>query len=342
MEKKILYNKTTLQERKRQMKRCAALLLCLLLCAGLFFGCEKQSAVPLRVGETAFSKGVFAYILNETMKGAPESAAREDVLASAARACAVYAALEEQLRTLSVKLPAEQKQQAAQRTRGLWQYFSAHYRALGMEKSDLTTVCTWEAAKQALALHLYGEGGKEEVSQKKLRTWFGETYAGYRGFSESLFKTNAKGETVPLSDAEKKELTAQLEALRLRAQNGETLDALYKEYSKAKGLLITTDMEVTELKKGDPTVNEAFFEKVRALKKNKIAVLENGSALVLLQRIDLLAKDTPYFDAAKDDVLLAKKLPAVEEALQTKAQTMDAQTDARLCAEIYERVKATR
>ena len=184
--------------------------------------------------------------------------------------------------------------------------------------------------------------GEQEISQKKLQTWFGETYAGYRGFSESLSKTNAKGETVPLSDSEKTELKAQFDALRQRAQSGETLDTLYKEYSKSKGLLVTTDIEVTELKQSDPTVRASFFEDVRALKKNETAVLENGDTLVLLQRIDLLEKDTPYFDAARDDVLLAKKLPDVEKALQTQAQTMDAQTDARVCAEVYERVKATR
>lgn len=323
------------------MKRGIALLLAAAL-ALLLCGCEKESAATLQIGETAFSEGVYAYVLHQVLRNADENATREELQQKAAEECAVYAALEARLQTEGVKLSAPHKSEAAARTRGLWQFFSAHYRALGVEKPDLTRLMTWEAAKKALTEHIYGEGGKHEVSESKLKTLFTETYAGYLGFSEALNKANARGETAPLSETEQAALRKALGELQQRAQKGESLNSLYREYSKNKGLPVTTDLEVTVIRQGDPTVRSDFFEKVHGLKTNETAVLEDGTRLVLLQKIDLLEEDAPYFAAARDDVLLAEKLPAVEKELCEQADASGAVFDEAVCSRIFARIRNVR
>ena len=118
------------------------------------------------------------------------------------------------------------------------------------------------------------------------------------------------------------------------------MDSLSKEYNKSKGLLATSGTEVTVIKQGDPTVSDSFFAAVQNLKTDETAVLRDGSRLTLVQRVDLLADDTPYFAEERDAVLFEKKWPDVEKELKAQAETLQTQTDERLCGEIYAQIKA--
>ena len=322
------------------MKRFFALFLCLLMCAALF-ACEGQTAVPLQIQDVSFSEGVYAYVLHEVLRDAKEDTDRETLLAEAERRCAVYAALESAVAAENVKLSAPLKSECAARVRGLWQFFSGHYRTLGVDKPDLTQIETWKAKEKALTLHLYGADGAKEVGEGKLKKWFRRDYVGYRGFYEPLTKQNANGEVTPLSEEETAELRQKLDALKKCADGGASLDRLYQDYSKEKGLLMAAEMDETVLKKGDPMATEDFFEKLHAMKNGAFAVLQNGTQLWLLQRIDLLAKDAPYFDRAHDDLLLSEKQPAVKAQLEAQAESLSAVSDAVLCSRIYERVRAS-
>ena len=323
------------------MKRGVALLLCLAI-AAILCACAKQSAVPLTIGESAFGPGVYAWVLNEVLKDAGEDEARDEVMEKAAERCAVWAALDQRMKAEGVALSAPLKSETAERVRGEWQYFAAYYRARGIEKQDLTRVLKWEAQMKALTLHSYGEGSESEVSEKKLKEWFTESYVGFCGFFEALTKQNAAGETVPLSEAEQDALRESFDAMQKKAAAGESIDSLYKDYGKSKGLLATADADVTVLKAGDPTITDAFFVAVAALKTGESAVLTNGTKLWLLQKINLLEENTPYFPEARDDVLLAKKLPVVEKELREQADVSAAVVDEALCSEIYETVRAAR
>ena len=321
------------------MKRWAALCLCVLLSL-LLCACGAERAIPLQCGELDFSAGEYAYLLHSEMKAADDGATREELLQRTDEECRFYAALQTRMDEEGLRLSAPHKSEVASRTRGLWQYYAAHYRALGMNKSDLTKIETFEEAKKALTEHLFGAGGAKEVKESKLKQWFNDSFVGYRAFSESLTKTNAGGETAPLSDSEQAALVQTFEDMKKRADSGTTMDSLSKEYNKSKGLLATSGTEVTVVKKGDPTVGEAFFAAVQELKTDETAVLRDGSRLTLVQRIDLLADDTPYFAEERDAVLFEKKWPDVEKELKAQAETLKTQTDERLCGEIYAQIKA--
>ena len=68
------------------MKRGIALLLAAAL-ALLLCGCEKESAATLQIGKTAFSEGVYAYVLHQVLRNADENATREELQQKAAEEC---------------------------------------------------------------------------------------------------------------------------------------------------------------------------------------------------------------------------------------------------------------
>ena len=321
------------------MKRPAALLVCILLFLPLC-ACGAERAVPLQCGGVRFTPGEYAFVLHGVLRQTGEDAAREDVIARADNDCRYYAALEQALQNEGLSLSVPHKSQAAARTRGQWQFFAAHYRALGMNKSDLTQLNLWEETEKALTEHLFGPGGKREVKESKLKKRFGETYVGFRSFSEPLTKENAAGETVPLSEKEQTALWETFRALKGRADSGASLDSLFKDYCRSKGLLATTGTEVSVFRQGDPTVTQEFFASVQKLGSGETAVLLNGSNLVLLQRIDLLAPDTPYFAEARDRVLFELKGEQTQKEVRALAEAMQTHTDTQVCNEIYARVRA--
>ncbi len=321
------------------MKRWAALWVCL-LAALLLCGCGTQSAVPLQCGSLAFSEGEYAFLLHREMQNAGSDSTKEELLLRTNDACRYYAALEQTMQTEHLSLSVPHKSEAALRTRGQWQFFAAHYRALGMTKSDLTRLNTREETEKALTEHLFGSGGKREVKERKLKQWFNESYAGFRSFSETLTKQNAAGETVPLSNKEQAALWEVFRQMKSRADSGTALDSLYKEYSRSKGLLATSGTEVQIVRQGDPTVAESFYNAVQKLKPGETAVVLDGSRLVLVQRIDLLAPDTPYYAEARDKVLFEKKGEATRKEVRALAETLEAHADEQVCSRIYALVKA--
>ena len=321
------------------MKRLTAFSVCIVLFL-LLCGCGKQTAVPLQCGSLAFSAGEYAYLLHRELQEAGIDAEREEVLRRTEDVCRYCAALETMMQTEGIRLSAPHKSAAAARTRGEWQFFSAHYRAIGMEKSDLTRLLTWEETEKALTEHLFGAGGKKEVKESNLQKWFNESYVGFRSFFEPLTKENAGGKTVPLSEAEQTALWETFREMKKRADSGTSLDSLYKEYNKSKGLLVTAGTEVQIIKQGDPTVTEDFFKAVQSLKTDETAVVLDGSRLVLLQRTDLLAPDTPYFAEARDQVLFEKKGAQTQKEVRALAETLETHANEQLCSQIYARVKA--
>ena len=287
---------------------CVALVLSLCACGGRA-PVQAPAGVPV-------SQGVYAWFCNDARLHAERyGIAPGDEAAAAAYAeaqCRRLVALDRYLRQQKIAVRFDLKSEAAARTEGEWALFRTHYRALGMEKPDLTRIHTFEAQKKQLAQTFYGPGGKKEVPEQTLRASFVKLYVGFKAFEGALTTRAETGESVPLNKKAQKALLGQFNAMAARANAGIDLDELYAEYCETQGLIVTAPLAVSLMKDGDPMYDDSFFAAVQALSPGSTGVIRTAGSVYLLQRVAIDKSDEDAFEAYRDEVLWHEKLPDIE------------------------------
>ncbi len=291
------------------MRRTLAVLLCAVLLL-LLSSCGGNTEPAFVIDGVPVSQGVYEYFRREAKR---DENTNEAAAAKAAEAqCRQLVALDSYIRRHKITVRADLKSDVAARTEGEWEFFGAHYRAMGLTKGDLTRINTFDAQKKQLVQHFYGVGGKHEVAESDLRQSFVKLYVGFKAFEGAKTTRGPDGESVPLSEDEQTALVEQFRQMAADANGGADLDALYASYCETQGLIVTTPLSVSLMKDGDPMYDDDFFEQVAALGYGSTGVIQTKSTVYLVQRVAIAANDEDAFDAYRDEVLYHEKLPAIE------------------------------
>jgi hypothetical protein len=116
--------------------------------------------------------------------------------------------------------------------------FSAYYESIGVTKQDITTALTGQYNKKELLDYYYGEKGKEAVSTEKIKSRLDKTYVGFKAIEASYMKLSGMGESVSLSDAEKKKLKSRFEAMAESINKGTmTINDANESYNESIGII---------------------------------------------------------------------------------------------------------
>lgn len=310
------------------MKKTCATILLLLFLLSLLSGCGSSGKAAITVSGSPVPNGVFAYYLDLVSADPASFNAGEDndsIISAAAGLCAEYSALFSFMEKNEIRMEQYLKSEANDETDGIWSIFGEYYKNRGITKADILNIRLFENGKRQVVSHLFGKGGKHEVSQDDLKQSFVELYVGFKAIEAPLSKLNSKGETISLSESEKAELEEQFERMRSRFKSGTDIDTLNREYCKSRGLVATQSLEVSLVKKGDVMYENDFFEKVGSISHGSAAVIESESTIYLIERCTIATSDEDAFAQYESEVLEHLKLPWVEKkitALAEKSETV--------------------
>lgn len=320
-----------------------AALLCA-VCAVLFFAVRPEKPV-IEVNSAEVSEGVYRYYLDKLMSEKEDLAsAKEEDLAKIKEEAISLSSKTELCRELIKKtgLSSVYKRQAAEQTEKLWSLYGAYYKKMGIEKQTLTEIMRFEESKKQLVSMHYGKGAKNEVSEMDLKEAFVDMYVGFKAVEGSLMKDNDMGERVEISPTEKKQLLAKFESYAKSINSGKmTVDDANEKYNSSLGIIVTSALEVTLVKDGDPLYADGFFSKVMDIDHGDCAVIESGSTVYLLQRQTIATTDEDAFALYSDEVLQHIKMGEIEKLINKKLKESEIKTDGKktekIFAEIYEK-----
>ena len=305
------------------MKKVTALVLSLLVIVLCFSACTGES-YPVMAGESRITAGLYAYYLSVSENSD-----------EALEKCRNYEATRLLMKNEGITLSANYKRVVADEADSKWSLFGAYYESLGITKQDITQALTAEYNKKELLDHYYGEKGTDPVSTDKIKSELDKTYVGFKAIEASYLKLSDMGESVSLSDSEKKNLKTKFESMAKSINGGAmTINEANEKYNQSIGIIVTHNLETALMKQGDVLYGDNFFSDVSKLKKGEAGVIESGNSIYLIERQSITSDDDGFVFMYRAEILEKLKLSAVENKIAGVSGDFDVKVNKRLCKEI--------
>lgn len=319
------------------------LLVSLLLCT--FAGCSSKQRYVLFVGNTGVTKGVYTYYLDNIISNPEQykvdAKNKESVIAKANELSSLYAAAKIKDETKS--LSTNYKKSAANDTESLWNLFSAYYKKIGVEKSDLTEVSLYPYRLEQYVQSLYGKNSKEPTDEWELKEAFVDIYVGFKYIEAPLTKTDDMGKTVSLTNSEKSAIKSTFDSMAKKLDaSTKTIDELNEEYNASLGIIVTSELPVTLMKENDPLYPEGFFEKVMATSHGKAVVIEGESSIYLVLRQTIATNQEDAFILYRNEILQYMHGETAEKKLKKFKDKQEITIDEKMAEKLYEELVSAR
>ncbi len=309
------------------MKKITASGLILLMILFCFSACTGEG-YPISVDGERISSGVYAYYYST-------SGDRDKTIEK----CMSDIAAQRLMKDEGITLSANYKRLVAEETDSKWSMFSAYYESIGVTKQDITTALTGQYNKKELLDYYYGEKGKEAVSTEKIKSRLDKTYVGFKAIEASYMKLSGMGESVSLSDAEKKKLKSRFEAMAESINKGTmTINDANKSYNESIGIIVTQNPETALIKKGDVLYSDSFFDEVSKLGKGKAGVIESGNTVYLVQRQTITNEEDGFVFMYRSEMLEILKMKAVEAKIAEISEGFKVKINKSLCKDAEEKI----
>lgn len=329
--------------KKQQItKIIIAVAVCAVIISTAFIIALRPEKPFLEVNGVQVSEGVYLYYLDKLMSDRENlSEAKGEELSELKDNAVSLSAKEAVCREIIKKtgLSSVYKRQAADETEKLWSLFGAYYKKIGIDKSVLTEIMRFEQTKKQLVSMHYGKGAKNEVSEMDLKEAFVDMYVGFKAVEGSLMKDNDMGERVEISAAEKKALLSTFNSLCKSVNSGKiTIDEANEKYNNSLDIIVTSELEVTLVKEGDPLYADGFFEQVLDIDHGDCAVIESGSTVYLLQRQTIATADEDAFALYSDEILQHLKMGEIEKLIDKKLKESEVKVNEKRAEKIFREI----
>jgi len=278
----------------------------------------------LQVEGVPVSRAAYSYFLTEALRDARHSgqlkangrpadmaALRRDVAAR----CVEYIAVNSELRAMEVPVDQMLKAQAADRTAFYWQMFGRYYRATGVDKQTLNAVLMGQAARDQLFRALYDAGGTRPTSEEALQAYFYGNFVAYEGVRVFRTALQEDGSERDMTPGEAAALKATLTDFVQAANEAGDFYGVAQEERFANalsyGMPATTVMDKNA---GEASAED--FEKVRALPRDRISLLDLEGFLLVATGVDMREGEDEYYLGYRAHCLWALQGGAYAEALK--------------------------
>ena len=281
----------------------------------------------LQVEGVPVSRAVYGYFLSEALRdtelnenGRPKdmAALRKDVAAR----CVEYIAVNSELRAMEIPVDQMLKAQAAERTAFYWRVFGRYYSSIGVDKQTINAIQMWQAARDQLFRAIYDTGGTHPTSEEALQAYFYGSFVAYDGVR--VFRTALQ------EDGSERDMTPE-EAAALKATLADFVEAANEVgefYSVAQEERFADALSygmpsvtVAERADGDAIgggegLNAEDFEKVRALPRDKITLLDLQDFLLVATGVEMRESEDEYYRGYRAACLWALQGEAYAEAIK--------------------------
>ena len=323
-------------------KRITAVSLVIILMLLTFSGCGKGSAF-LTVGEEKLTEGLFAYYLDRVVSYPGdygiEAGDEKAAISAAAECCKQYVASDAFLKENSLSLTTEGKRAVAAQVETLWNLYRTHYIEKGIAKPDLTLAVTHEYRLKRIVDYYYGADGLEPIDEDELKEEFVDLYVGFRVIAVPFSKVNNLGETVKMSEAEKKKLLETFRTYRSEINEGNaTIDEINVRYNETQDIIVTESLEINLVKIGDPMYTKEFYETLGEISHTKAGLIDCGTVLYLVQREKIATTEEDEFYRYRTELIEELKLDEIKEKIAERGAKLSHSIDEDRASELYGRI----
>lgn len=287
---------------KSILKRAAAALLALAMCAGLAGCYSEDKAWSARLGDDTMPIGGYIYYLTSAYSEAAGKVSTENsVLGSAidgqdaeewVRDRALdylysYYYVQQKFDELGLSLSDEEQDEMASSVSALWSYNKTYFEEMGIARSSFEK--TYAAFNQKLSKLLpamYGKGGELEIPEADLKEYYVNGYTYYQSFSIPLTKTDEEGNSVDLTDEEKATEKQMLEDWVEQFNKGRlTYDEMVSNYANSHDGQEPTSNEPAAV--SNDTLSDLFTSALSPLENGKAAVVDATSRYYVVVKLDV-------------------------------------------------------
>ena len=297
------------------MKRALSILLAVILISGLLSSCAKKEET-VQIGSAEVGKGTYEYFLSEAKKinsDSPEADAEKAVLR--------YVAVNTKFEELNLSLNVSQKSLASKTANNYWHLFSDYYRQQGITKNDVYFVALSDEYLKAIIRSIYDTDGTNPIPEQAIKQYFSENYVAYKAIIELLQTTDEDGNATELSEEKIKSVTKQFNQMKKSLDAGTSFEKVNDAY-QAKGADNEASSEQTMLlsssSKAFPT---GTFEEIMKIERESTGVFTAGKYIFLVEREGEF-EDKSFYEQNRDDCLIALGRQALEETLESWAQSL--------------------
>lgn len=281
------------------MKRFSAILLCLVLVSGCFWGCNAEKKTVLNIGQAQVDEEVFAYFFSqafsETEAQGGDLLDTASIIESAVDKCCEYVGAITLFEQFNLRLSANEKNTVATSTEDEWMLYSSYYEDAGISKPTVSKIKKAELMRTALLLYYFGEGREYEVSDEEIDYYFNQTYVCFRAINGYLTTIDEMGQSVPLSDDAAQQLRTQFDEKRAKLASGGT----FADVNDGN------DVDSTFVAVADTAYPEGFLGQIAGLEYNVPTVIEIGEYIFLVMRLDAKAAEDDYYNSYKTNYIEA-------------------------------------
>ncbi len=290
---------------KKFAKRAAALLLAVVLGLSLT-GCYNEGLTwAAKTGDTELPIGMYIYYLSvayneaaaqidtdtEVLKGEVEGTPADEWIKDRAKSyIQQYCWMQDEMERLGLTMTDDDYTEALQTTQSYWTYFGSSLEEFGIAETSYDMAYSqYNVMYLKVFQALYGEGGEREISEDELRTHFEDTYMNYEYFTAPLTTTAEDGSSADMSDEEKDDVSAALNALRTRVADGElTTEEAATEYAESIDAESTYTQSVNNRDGMTSSyLPEAFVTSLESMQEGDIQVFEASGYMVFLHRLPI-------------------------------------------------------
>jgi len=293
----------------------------------------------LQVEGVPVSRAAYSYFLDQALRDAPlnangrpknMAALRKDVTAR----CVEYIAVNSELRAMEVPVDQMLKAQVSDRTAFYWQVFGRHYSSIGVDKQTLGAILMGQAARDQLFRAIYDVGGARPTSEEALQAYFYGSFVAYDGVRVFRTALREDGTERDMTPEEAAELKATLADFVEAANEAEDFYGVAQEERFADALSYgMPSTAVVEKNAGEVSAED--FEKIRALPRDKISLLDLDGFLLVATGVDMREAEDEYYRGYRADCLWKLRGEAYAEALKELCAMFRADENAAAMDKFY-------
>jgi len=269
----------------------------------------------LQVDGVPVSRAAYSYFLSEALKdaaldsnGRPKdmAALRKDVAAR----CVEYIAVNSELRAMEIPVDQMLKAEVADRTAFYWQVFGRYYTSIGVDKQTLNAILMGQAARDQLFRAIYDTGGMRPTSEEALQAYFYGNFVAYDGMRVFRTALREDGTERDMTPEEAAALKATLADFVEAANEAEDFYGVAQEERFAAALSygmpsFAVIEKANAAAGGGGEISAEDFEKVRALPRDRISLLDLEGFLLVATGVDMRDSEDEYYRGYRADCLWA-------------------------------------
>ena len=273
---------------KTAIKRAAAGITALAMCAGLGGCYSEDKAWAAKMGDTTLPIGGYIYYLTSAFaEGSGQVSPQSNVLGSeidgkdaaqwlrdkAADYLRSYYYVNDKFDQLGLSLSEDDQSSIESTTASMWSYNKTALESMGIAQSSFEEAyAVYNTKLSKLLKAMYGKGGELEIPEDELKEYYTGEYIYYQYFTVELTKPGEEeDQSVDMDDEEKAQVKSDLEEYVQEISSGkQTIDRAAANYANQSG---------TEPNLGDSVAIKAA--NMSDLFKNAIEGIDNSEAVLI-------------------------------------------------------------